>query len=259
MSFNISSVNDFRLKEEKIRSVFSSKYGGFCTYFEKNLELYLSCIRHFDKKEWISYRWEKRYGLILLVKLVSTFKSSYELIITGYYPESITLTRSIYEAFLMLLFIQKFPSRAEELAGTRFKIGNAEKELGIVNSSLYFIMSTFAHGSKADVLSDLVYTAKGTRTGISGGPQFPNHSDWFPIAMNSLMYYLWAILALLPKSQPEFKQNQILSKRYENLIRDFEHAYIRSYINKAGEPSRLAIKGVDEILKVINSLPFWIK
>lgn len=261
MSFNPRNFDDLTIKELAVRRKLENTFGGYCDYYLRNFNLYLDCVRTFDNTGWFHYRWEKRFCLICFVKLVNSFKSAYELILSGYFAESVIITRSIYELIVRIIFIHKFPKRAEELTnkdGRYFNFSQAEKDLGLKYSSMYKIMSEFAHGNKLDIFGELVDLARGTKTGISGGPQFATPQNrLFVVAMNSLMYYLWLALALLPKSLPDFKKKQVFKTMYQTTMDDFEKNYIREYVDRSGKPSSLATHGVDEVLNIIDSLTDW--
>lgn len=254
----LRNLSDFENKEEFVKQKIYNTFYGFCRYFENNFLLLLESINYFDKKDWPYFRWEKRYCLTLYIKLVSTFKSSYHLILTGYYPESIILTRAIYEAIVRMIFIQKNPNRGEEIIGKRFRMGEKEKELDIDESSEYSLLSSFSHGHEVPVFFDLIDVQQGKKGGISIGPQPPNeNSADFLVAINMLMFYLWAVLVLIPKSLPELKAVLLWKRKYDKLMIDLENNYVRAYVNRKGEPSSIALKGVDEVLKIIKEIPDW--
>lgn len=253
----IKTVDDFRGKEEIMREITYSTFGGFCSYFEKSFKIYMSGIGYFDKKDWHTYRWEKRFCIILFVKLASTLKCSYELCVSGNHTESIMLTRQIYEAIIRIMFIKKFPDEAEDLV-KRFNITKGAQRLGIKYSSLYYLMSEFTHGHKLDVAFDLVGIQQGKLKGIKIGPQNPkNNLDNFAPAMNTLMFYFWVCLALLVNVLPELNSTVEWKSQYDSHMRDLENKYIRTFVNRKGEPNSLALKGADEILNVIQRLPSW--
>ncbi len=253
----LKTVDDFRQKEEIMKNVTYSTFGGFCDYFERSFKIYMEGIEYFNKRDWQTYRWEKQFCLATLAKLANTFKSSYELCADGYFTESIMLTRQIYEAFLRMLFIKKSPDKAKELFG-RFNVKEAEKRLGIKNSGLYFIMSEFTHGHKFDIAWDLVGIQQGKLQGISVGPQNPKNTlERFAPAMNTLMFYIWCCLELMTNVLPELNQNVTWKKNYNTHMQDLENNYVRKFVTRGGKPNTIALKGVDEVLNVIRKLPQW--
>lgn len=254
----LNNVHDFEMKETVVHQRFLNTYYGFCQYFEKNFVLLLESVNYFNRKDWHYFRWEKRYCLAIFVKLTSTFKVSYELILKGYYAESIMLTRAIYEAVVRMIFIQSYPGKSKELMGMNFKIGAKEKELGIKNSSMYSLMSSFSHGHEIPVFFDLIDVQEGRSLGISIGPQLPSEKKHdFRVAINILMFYLWWILKLIIKSLPELGIEKTWKSKYDGLVDELENTYIRTYVNVKGQPSSIATKGIDEVLSIVKAIPDW--
>lgn len=157
-----------------------------------------------------------------------------------------------------MVFIQLYPNRGEELLGKKFKMGEKEKELGIKNSSFYSIMSSFSHGHEIPVFFDLIDVQEGKSEGITIGPQSPGEENRdFRVAINILMFYLWETLVLIIKPLPELQSDNNWKAKYETLIKELEHKYIRTYVNTRGKPSSIALRGVDEVLDITKKIPNW--
>lgn len=94
---------------------------------------------------------------------VKTFYSALDRLTKGYYEDSITLTRGLYETFVRTLFISCHPDDAYNALifkppkGERaFNLTNfLRNELGLEWETKYGVMSTFAHSNSLQVLSAL--------------------------------------------------------------------------------------------------------
>lgn len=138
---------------------FNVEYGRFVGQVEVEFTALvdlIDAINFVDRAAWPRHR-AVQYALVAYN--VKTFYSALDRLVRGYYVDCITLTRSLYEAFVRLLFISCYPDDAYSALsrppkGVRsFNLTNfLDHDLGLEWESKYDLMSGFAHSNSMQTL-----------------------------------------------------------------------------------------------------------
>jgi len=157
-------VLDLTQLEHEHFAQFNSDYGRFVDQFEVEftaLAMLIDDLNFIDRSTWPPHRYVQ---YVLLAKNVKTFYSALERLARGYYEDSITLVRGLYETFVRLLFISCHPDDAYSALGYKapkgmrqFKLTNfLRDELRLEWDTNYSVMSVFAHSNSFNALEALI-------------------------------------------------------------------------------------------------------
>lgn len=92
--------------------LFSKDYGRFVSQFEVEYSALVEIIDQINFVEKDSWPDHRSVQYVLAAYNVKTFYSALDRLTKGYYEDSITLTRGLYETFVRTLFISYHPDDA---------------------------------------------------------------------------------------------------------------------------------------------------
>lgn len=193
-------------------ATFSQEFGRFLVQYEVEytaLAALVERINYLDKSDWPSHR---AVQYVLVASNARSFYSALDRLARGYYEDSLTLTRGLYETFVRCLFVACFPDDAYSALARvipkgvrRFNLTNfLEHDLGLDWARKYRIMSAFAHSNEAEVAAAL-------QRAISreGDPELfkPTIRYREDLAIASMAFLQFTLLAHLRLSLEAFAQN----------------------------------------------------
>lgn len=261
---NAVVVTDLETYSSDHRAYFSREYGRFMSQFR----MYFSAvadvgnnINYLDKSHWPSHR---SLQFIIATHSIGQFYSAYKLLLDGAYEDAITIQRSIYEAFLRILFISLHPSdsfnaydyRSSQVPqpGVRFKATGIVKDLGL-KWNTYSIMSSFAHSNMYKVIETAANIANnGQRDPIA--LMYEKDDDMISVVVNFMLFLLAIWLKLFtevftvnyPPREVNVKKNLDLLDKYKSVImRTLKEHSESPYWRQVGID-------VDDLFKLVNAL-----
>lgn len=176
------------------------QYGRFMAQFEmffSEMDAYSHNINYLDKGAWSP---NKGLQFIITTYALKQICTSYELLCTGSYEDSITVLRGAYESFLRVLFIScnpEQPSNAYKFTGQigiRFNATNLVKDLGL-DWIKYGITSAFAHSNMYSVIEEaLAMSAREEAKLVI--LDYEQNDDMISMIMN-LLYFLLDVYMML--------------------------------------------------------------
>ncbi len=233
------TIDDLEQQEYEVRKDTENFYGinrnGFCDYALDGVELLwqgISYLRNVDKTD-ISKDWEnfniaiRSLSWFHYYRITFTFKSIYNLALSGYYTESAILLRHVLETFIRLRYILK--SKNIELVNLAFAghYGYKGRKFPVRYKHMfddiapgiykeYQLLCDFAHGAG---LSTILKTdIKSKNISLDGGVVFRPYEVTY--ILNQYTVYLLAHLELMMWIWPEIKSNvpEIYSCKYKKLL-----------------------------------------
>jgi hypothetical protein len=149
-------------REREHFALLNQEYGRFIVQFEVEFTALAELtdrINFADRSEWPEHR---SVQYVLLAYNAKTFLSAVDRLVKGYYEDSITLTRSLYETFIRMLFVSCYPDDAYSVIGKpprgvrQFNLtGFLRTDLELEWETTYGLMSTFAHSNSYQVMMAL--------------------------------------------------------------------------------------------------------
>ena len=242
MSTNWITIDDLELQEYKVRKETENFYGknrsGFCDCALDGVELLwqgISYLRNVDKTD-ISKDWDnfniaiRSLSWFHYYRITFTFKSIYNLALSGYYTESAILLRHVLETLIRHRYI--FRSKNIELVNlafaghygykgrkfpVKYKVMFDDITPGLYKE--YQLLCDFAHGAGlSTILKTNITDNKSKNISLDGGVVFKPCEVTY--ILNQYTVYLLAHLELMMWIWPEIKSNmpEKYSCKYEKLL-----------------------------------------
>jgi len=207
--------------EDLITKLLINLYRGFFVYIEDFIDFYYSTLQEFTKILNQSDKLSKKNSFFIInnVYIFHRLLAAYSLYRKGYFTESISLIRSLWESILMVVSINKEIITIPEIFGgiisnnkivTRRELANKIRELDrkiknelIWNNnllsddtkssirSLENIMNTATHKSKLNLVKNYSSWIRGEKR-ILLLPEF--NKEFIEINMNLFNYITWCLL-----------------------------------------------------------------
>lgn len=203
---SLDSINDdyietylnFGKWEKEVADFTHNKYPNLPLYFENLFGFYYKSLLLFSKSNWTQYPNWQRNCLLFYVKTLRTIYTAQDLSYKGYYLESMASTRIIYESFIRIAYLTCFPEKEDEVFDqNNFKVRNAADKLGINIYDTYQILSNFTHSHKVETTFELVAVLNGDRDNTPVRPVY--NEDFFGLSFNVVLFFLWALIAIIPE------------------------------------------------------------
>lgn len=161
----VQTIGDERAHFER----FNADYGRLVGQFEVEynaLAVLIDYYNFMDRSAWPPHRFVQ-YAMVAYS--ARTFYSAFDRLVRGYYEDCITLTRTLYETFVRVLFVSCYPDspynslmRNPPKGERCFNLTNfVHDDLGLEWGTKYKIMSVFAHSNSLLVLEALQRAADG--------------------------------------------------------------------------------------------------
>lgn len=269
---NTAAVKNLEEYQANHRAYCGQQYGRFMSQFN----MYFSAIadtgnniNYLDKSHWPSHR---SLQFIIATHSIKQFYSAHKLLLDGAYEDAITIQRSIYEAFLRILFISMHPSdsfnaydyRSNSVPqpGVRFNATNIVNDLGL-GWNTYNIMSVFAHSNMFRVIETAANIANdGQKDAIA--MMYEKDDDMISIVVNFMSFLIAIWLKLFtevfsvsyPASQVKVKENLDRVNEYKEVaMRTLKEHSESAYWRQAGID-------IDDLFRLIEALdgsgsPSW--
>lgn len=181
---------------------FKSDYGRFAGLFEVEFTSLVSLIdeaNFVDKSAWPSHR---PLQFILVAYNLRSLYSAFDRLARGYYEDSITLARTLYETFVRILFASCYPDDAYNTLmrkpppGTKpFNLTNfVRDDLGLQWESTYGVMSGFAHSNAIGTLEAAKRATEGSGEPERFGLRLKFDAQRCELAIPLLQFVLLALL-----------------------------------------------------------------
>ncbi|MFH1289050.1 MAG: hypothetical protein ABII25_10230 [bacterium] len=136
---------------KKHKNIVLNSYGPFVKDFEdsfQELTLVIDYLNYVPSDKWENH---KKFQNLLYPEALKTLHCSFEILINGYYDESIMLCRSAYETFFRIIFLSCYPKEWEAIFVDRkgkiqFNVTSFCKDhLNIDWEFIYKIMCLMSH------------------------------------------------------------------------------------------------------------------
>lgn len=179
---------------EKMKLEFGNFMKNFEDFFD-DINMLIQILNYADKQNWPQ---SKGYQYLLLPETIKTLHCAYEITLNGYYDEAQILIRCVFENFLRIVFLSKYPDDLEGVlvtkpqnGVTKFNATNVvEHVLKMDSSWLYSLMSSFTHGKKPKMLRELTDRSNGKKGPIILEYQSDKESTASCINLLMLMQHL---------------------------------------------------------------------
>ncbi|HUD07005.1 MAG TPA: hypothetical protein VMR34_03900 [Candidatus Saccharimonadales bacterium] len=176
---------------------YSGCMNQFEMYFSATVNAGLN-INYLDKKAWPDHR---ALQFTIATHSLKQFFSAYNLLNDGAYEDAIALLRSVYEAFLRIIFASCNPKKAYNAYTMAGQTGVKFNATNLVDNELkldwnnYKIMSAFTHSNLFNVLETMTNIAqKGQKEPIT--LTYEVNKDMISIVMNYISFLMWVFLRL---------------------------------------------------------------
>jgi len=159
---NVSRIGDIQDFQMEHTLYMGQRYRRYMNQFEMYfcaLETYSNNLNYLDKKDWPINR---GFQFIIATHSLKQFYSAYILLNSGFYGDSLAVLRSVYEAFIRIVFISCHPEVPANAYKTKGQIGVQFNASGFVNDELkldwtkYSVLSVFAHSNMYVVMEDMI-------------------------------------------------------------------------------------------------------
>ena len=182
--------------------LFNQDYGRFVSQFEVQYSALAEIIDQINFVERSSWPDHRSLQYVLVAYNVKTFYSALDRLVRGYYEDSITLIRGLYETFVRTLFVSCHPDDAYSAlifnppkGVKRFNLTNfLRDELHLEWETKYGVMSTFAHSNSYQVLTALERATQGIGEPERFGISFEYNTALAEAAIPFLQFVLLAHL-----------------------------------------------------------------
>jgi hypothetical protein len=162
MSSDVSRINDIQDFQNTHNRYMSVNYRPYMNQFEMYfcaLDVYSRSVNYLEKKDWPKNR---GFQFIIATHALKQFYSSYILLNSGFYGDSLTVLRSVYESFVRILFISCHPEAPANVYKAKGQVRPSFNASGLMNDELklnwtkYNILSVFAHSNMYVVMEDMI-------------------------------------------------------------------------------------------------------
>lgn len=191
---------------------FTKKYSGYTKYFEEAFEFYIgiiSSLNYVKKKDW---KWSKNLPFIYLGNTTYPLFKAYTLCLEGFYEESITLTRVVFELLIKSIFCACYPDdcfatfNKSEKGKKAFNLTNfLETDLKLDWKFLYSLSSGSSHGKLyfTRIITQLKENTKHDLIGL----QLKVDEKLASICINYSTFLLWSLIYFLKTYFDELSPN----------------------------------------------------
>lgn len=243
-----TSLDIYAFKSEH-RTKVLYEYGKFVKNFEdffEEINFLIQYLNYAEKKSWTQ---SKGYQYLVLPETIKTLHCAFEIAIDGYYDETIILIRCVFENFLRLVFLSKYPDNIEGIIVSKKRKGliqfNAthvvEHILKLDSSWLYSLMSSITHGKKPKMLRELTARSTGKQSAII--LEYQSDKDSIASCINLFMLMQHLILRSMMvifsseiqttnQLQPRLERIKSADTILELIQTTNSNAHFRTYVNK---------------------------
>lgn len=234
-------------------------FKGYIKYFEDYFDILnntITTLNYLEKKTWPQY---KNIQYLLFPDTLKTLHRAFEDIIAGYYDEAMILLRSVYEAYVRMIFVACYPNDYEAIFLDRKGKRNLNitdfvtKDLNFDWGFIYRLMCKIAHAKIHLVLQRLIAISTGkSKDLIALEYKYDKKTISMPINISTFLLY-----ALFNFTFVSFKEDFDKSNAANK-----EHIILMSKVDKAlrgileSLPNRLNIiaKDIDKIDRIIQEV-----
>ncbi len=224
-----STALEIRDFESRHQLLISNNYGRFIDQFNSIFSLISDCtfaINYVDKSTWPAHR-----GLQFLLHThnLKTLFSAFDRLTKGFYEDGLSLSRTVYEALIKIIFLNCFPQSSSALFQNvknvpNFKLDNFLKDNLKLDWHDHFLLSMMSHSNNYSVLKGWVELNRKKQT----EPiclELTFEKRLFEIGINYIYFLLILYLKIL-----EFlfitKTNSILTEDLLKKVRGFSELAI---------------------------------
>lgn len=198
---DVSLITDIQVFQTEHTQYMGKEYRRFMNQFEMffcALVDYSNNINYLDKKNWPINR---GFQFVIATHSLKQFYSAYILLNSGFYGDSLTMLRSVYESFLRILFVSCHPEapynayKAKGQSGTQFNASSFVNDELKLDWTKYSVLSVFAHSNMYVVMEDMIELGiekklKPIRL------EYEQDDDMISAVMNFIMFLMSAFLKL---------------------------------------------------------------
>lgn len=224
-------ILDIRNFESHHQSKISNDYNRFIRQFEVTFSLITDCVHALNYVE--KTTWPKHRGIqfLLYTHNLKTLYSSFDRLIRGSYEDSLSLTRTVYEAFIKIIFLNCFPQSSSALFQKikdvpNFNLDNFIKDNLKLDWHDHRLLSMMVHSNNYSVLQGWVELAQRPQT----EPiclQYQFDKRLFELGVNYTCYLLSVYLKILDDLFIS-GTNHILTQDTVNLVKEMAELRISS-------------------------------
>jgi len=203
---------------------FRDKYGGFITYVEFGVDRLVKLIHALNYVNKSDYPPQRALQLLLLVNNTGTLVSAFECLKSGFYVDSLILSRANFEAIIRIMFCSYYPKDADSTllqktqdGKPRFNVTNFLRDnLKLDWTDFYRLLSSFGHSNIFSVLLDYGEIAReGQKKPLSFSLSVDTKK--IEIAINFINFHLWNFC----RFTRQFLLTNRKDKMDEQLVKEF--------------------------------------
>lgn len=233
--------------------LFVWKFGPwFVKYFEIAFDSIIESIiqTNFEKKD---NRPEHRTIQFLLIRNnLSTIFSSYNLLIWGFYLDSIILIRSLFESVIRIMYISYFPEDKDSALynkkwGKKLNITQFTKNILNIDRH-YQLLSIKSHSNAYKTIKDLVDISKNWQKKIIN-MELERNDEELSLTLNWLQFILWNYLFII--KEIFLKDNKDFYLKLTNIERGF---YSLFYSLSISHPTNTFYQRCNEAIKIYENI-----
>lgn len=146
----IGNIYSFELEHEQY---LRKEYGRFCSQFELYHTTTISALHHLNYKDRADWRTYKGLQFMFTANAQKSLGSAYRLLLSGFYDDTVTVLRYVYEIFLRILFVSMYSDHQYNALVRKPPKGPRFNATAIVEDQLkldwrhYSVLSNFAHSN----------------------------------------------------------------------------------------------------------------
>lgn len=243
---------------ERHTSVVVSQFKGYVKYFEDYFDVLndvISKLNYAPKKEWPQY---KSLQYLMFPETMKTLHRAFEDIVAGYYEEAVILLRSVYEAYVKMIFIACYPEDYEAIFINRkhkrnFNLTNFIKDdLHLDWEFIYRLMSYTSHSKTHLILMRLIKLSKGEDKNLIR-LEYKYDKDAISRPINLSTFLLYALLNTMLLTFKDDFDNSKIDKNYSIKIVKIDKV-LRGIIESLPNKFSSIISDIDKIDNILEAV-----
>lgn len=225
----------------------------FVKHFEIAFDSIIEAVQQINfesKKNWPEHRWTQR---LIIKNNLPTLFSSYNLLISGFYVDSMTLIRSLFESVIKIIYISHYPEEKDwallyNVKWTKkFNITSFQKDILKVDWH-YKLLSSNAHSSWYKTIKDLINISQNWQKNLINMELWRN-DDELSMTLNWLEFIIWNYLFFTKEYL--LKNNKDFYLKLTNIEKGF---YSMFYSLSISHPTNTFYQKCNEAIKVYEDI-----
>lgn len=247
-------VNDIFNYIDEHTEKFVLKFGKWTVkYFEIFFDSIIETMQQINfesKEDWPEHRWTQR---LIIKNNLPTLFSAYNLLISGFYIDSMTLIRSLFESVIKIIYISHSPEEKEWalLYNTgwtkKFNITSFQKDVLKIDWH-YKLLSANAHSSWYKTIKDLIDISQNWQKKTINIELWRN-DDELSMSLNWLEFIIWNYLFFTKEYL--VNNNKDFYLKLTNIERGF---YSLFYSLSLSHPTNIFYQRCNEAIQIYENI-----